>query len=72
MRHVVLYEDNEDGGWIGEVLSLPGCVSQGETRDETLCNVEEAIEAWISAAEIAGRAIPPEPGAMEVVQIRGK
>ena len=58
MRQVTLYPDREDGGWVAEVPSLPGCVSQGETRDEALANVREAIEAWIAAAKALGRSVP--------------
>lgn len=42
-RTVLLYPD-EDGYIIAEVPSLPGCVSQGETREEALQNIQEAID----------------------------
>jgi antitoxin HicB len=58
MRQVILYPDREDGGWVAEVPSLPGCVSQGETREEALANAREAIEAWIEAAKAWGRSVP--------------
>jgi putative addiction module component (TIGR02574 family) len=38
---------DEDGVWIAECLALPGCVSQGATRDEAIANVREAIEACL-------------------------
>jgi predicted RNase H-like HicB family nuclease len=60
MRQVVLYPDLEDGGWVAEVPSLPGCVSQGDTREETLRNVRDAIEEWIAAAQTVGVAVPAE------------
>ncbi|MCY2954873.1 MAG: type II toxin-antitoxin system HicB family antitoxin [Planctomycetota bacterium] len=62
MRQVILYPDREDGGWVAEVPSLPGCVSQGETRDEAMANVREAIEAWIEAAKAWGRSVPIASG----------
>ncbi|MBC7809672.1 MAG: type II toxin-antitoxin system HicB family antitoxin [Burkholderiales bacterium] len=46
MREVVIYP-GEDGYWIVECPSLPGCISQGKTRAEVLANIEEAIELWI-------------------------
>jgi predicted RNase H-like HicB family nuclease len=58
MRQVVLYPDHEDGGWIAEVPSLPGCVSDGNTREEAIQNVREAIETWIAGAEQVGMAVP--------------
>ena len=60
MRQVVLYPDHEDGGWVAEVPSLPGCVSDGATREEALSNVREAIDLWIDAAREAGMTVPPE------------
>lgn len=50
MRQVVLHPDPDDGGWVAEVPSLPGCVSQGETREEAIAHIREAIELWIEAA----------------------
>jgi len=44
---VVLHEAQEGGFW-AEVPALPGCVSQGETMDELLANVREAIQAWLA------------------------
>ena len=50
MRQVVLYPDPEDGGFVAEVPSLPGCVSEGSTREEALANARDAIEEWTEAA----------------------
>lgn len=50
MRQVVLHPDPDDGGWVAEVPSLPGCASQGESREEAITNIREAIEMWIEAA----------------------
>ena len=44
---VVVHEAKEGGFW-AEVPALPGCVSQGETMDELLANVREAIGAWLA------------------------
>lgn len=60
MRQVVLYSDLEDGGWVAEVPSLPGCVTQGETKEEALMNVRDAIETWIAGAQQVGMPIPAE------------
>jgi predicted RNase H-like HicB family nuclease len=40
----------EDGGYWAEVPALPGCVSQGETMEETMANVREAITGWLAVA----------------------
>ncbi len=44
---VIVHEAGEGGFW-GEVPALPGCVSQGETVDELLANLHEAIEGYLS------------------------
>jgi predicted RNase H-like HicB family nuclease len=41
-------EDPLDGGWVAECLDLPGCFSQGETRDEALHNLSDAVAGIIS------------------------
>jgi len=59
MRQVVLYPGG-DGKWVAEVPSLPGCVSQGDSREDALRNVREAIEAWTEAMQNRGESVPPE------------
>jgi predicted RNase H-like HicB family nuclease len=58
LRQVILYPDHEDGGWIAEVPSLQGCLSQGETREEALTNIRDAIATWIAGAEEVGLPVP--------------
>ena len=67
-RHILLYTD-EEGYWIAEVPSLPGCHSFGETRDEALTNVQEAIEVYIEALEQDGLPVPDEYHNVELVQV---
>lgn len=51
---------DEDGrlGWVAEVDELPGCISQGETPEEALEQVRDAMAGWISVALEDGREIP--------------
>ncbi len=49
-RKVLLYP-GEDGYFVVEVPSLPGCISQGKTREEALANIEEAIALYIEVLE---------------------
>jgi predicted RNase H-like HicB family nuclease len=58
MRQVVLYPDHEDGGWVAEVPSLPGCATQGRTREDAISNVRDAIQTWIAGAEEVGMDVP--------------
>jgi predicted RNase H-like HicB family nuclease len=51
--------DEEDGGgFLAEVPDLPGCMSDGETPQEAVTNVLDAIASWIEAAEEQGRPVP--------------
>ncbi len=62
MSHVkfrVRIEQDEDGIFVAEVPALPGCISQGETRDDALANAEEAIALYIESLEAHGDPIPP-------------
>jgi predicted RNase H-like HicB family nuclease len=59
MRQVLVYR-GEDGYWIAEVPSLPGCISQGDTRDETLKNIQEAMELYLEELRDGSEDSPPE------------
>ena len=59
MRQIVVYP-GEDGYWVAECPSLPGCVSQGQTRAEAIENVKEAIKAYVAALEEDHLPVPPE------------
>ncbi len=48
MRQVIIYP-GEDGYWVAEAPSLPGCISQGKNTEEAITNIKEAIEAYINA-----------------------
>jgi len=50
----------EEGGFWAEVPALPGCYSQGETVEETLENIREAIEGHVEALQQEGQEVPPE------------
>lgn len=49
MNIKVRIHEAEEGGFWAEVPALPGCVSQGETLDETIANIREAIGGWLDA-----------------------
>ena len=66
MRQVIVYP-GEDGFWIAECPSLPGCNTQGATREEALENITDAIEGYIEALEQDGLPIPDEK--REVVMV---
>jgi len=59
MRQVIVYP-GEDQYWVAECQSLPGCISQGTTKEEAIINIREAIQVYISALEEDKLAVPPE------------
>ena len=59
MRQVVLYP-GEDQYWVAECPSLPGCISQGKTKDDAISNIREAIEGYIAVLEEDHLPVPPE------------
>jgi len=59
MREVLVYP-GEDGFWVAECPSLPGCVSQGETREDAIKNIREAIEGYILVLQEDGLPVPAE------------
>jgi predicted RNase H-like HicB family nuclease len=61
MELKVLVHPAEEGGYWAEAPALPGCVSEGETLDETLANIREAAGGWLEvAADRASAASPIE------------
>lgn len=59
MRQVIL-RPSEDGWWIVECPSLPGCITQGQTKEEALSNIREAIRGYIAALEEDELPVPEE------------
>ena len=51
MRLKVVLEPSEEGGYTAYVPSLPGCISEGDTKDEALSSVREAIELYLEPIE---------------------
>ena len=59
MREVFIHH-GENGYWVAECPSLPGCISQGKTKEEAITNIKEAIEGYILALQEDNLPIPPE------------
>lgn len=69
MKYRVLIEPDEDGVFVAEVPSLPGCISQGETREQAIENIKEAIALYLESLEAHGEPVPP-PITEELVEAR--
>lgn len=59
MRQVMIYR-GEDGFWVAECPSLPGCISQGETREAAVRNIREAIEGYVAVLAEDGLPVPED------------
>ncbi|MDG4602427.1 MAG: type II toxin-antitoxin system HicB family antitoxin [Defluviicoccus sp.] len=59
MKYRVLIEQDEDGVFVAQVPALPGCISQGVTREAALANVCEAIAGYVESLRAHGEPIPP-------------
>jgi predicted RNase H-like HicB family nuclease len=57
-RRQVLIYPGEDGFWVVECPSLPGCISQGQTKEEALENIREAIDLYVESLREDGVATP--------------
>jgi len=68
MRAVILYR-GEDGYWIAECPSLPGCISQGKSKEEAITNIKQAIEGYILALKDDDLPIPEEKFETMIVAI---
>ena len=69
MRYKTVLRRDPDGGYVVTVPALPGCVSQGETREEALTNVRAAIVAYVADCRDAGDPVPSDDESTELVDV---
>jgi predicted RNase H-like HicB family nuclease len=60
MRYTVILTQGEDGWVVAEAPALPGCISQGKTREEAIVNISDAIEGYLQSLRQHGEPIPAE------------
>ena len=65
MRQMMLYP-GESGYWVAECPSLPGCISQGKTKEDAIHNIREAIELYLEPID---QPVPPEGGFVEEMAV---
>ena len=68
MRLLVLTPDPEDGGYVAECPTIPGCISEGNTVEEALANIKDAIEGCLESMAANHQAMP-EPLAVIVATV---
>ncbi|MFB0561458.1 MAG: type II toxin-antitoxin system HicB family antitoxin [Candidatus Lokiarchaeia archaeon] len=59
MKFRVVIEIDEDGVYVAQCPSLPGCISQGKTREESLENIKDAIKGYVESLRKHGEPVPP-------------
>ena len=67
MKYTVTLDRDEDGIWIAECPSIPGCVSQGKTKNEALENIKEAIQLCLDVRAEKGMPLTIETKQAEVL-----
>jgi len=67
MKIKVLLEPSDEGGYTVYVPSLPGCISEGESAQEALANIQEAVELYLEPLE--GDLVPSEHALVEEIEL---
>jgi predicted RNase H-like HicB family nuclease len=70
MKYRVYLEQDEDGVLMATCPTLPGCISQGQTRAEATANIREAIEDYLKSLKKHGDPVPPSI-LEEVIEVAG-
>ncbi len=68
MQYRIFIEQDEDGVFVAECPSLPGCISQGKTRSEALQNIRDAIKGYLESLRKHNEPIPP-PTTEEIIEV---
>jgi len=68
MKFRVIIEPDEDGVFVAECPNLPGCISQGKTREEAVQNIKDAIAGYLDSLKKHNEAVPP-PISEEVMEV---
>ena len=59
---ILMYWSNDDQAFIAEVPELPGCMAHGDTQENALKNIQEAIDLWVDSAHETGHDVPAPKG----------
>ena len=66
---VNLEYDSDYDGYVASVPSMPGCMSQGKTRNEALANIEDAIRGYLESLADSGQALPSGDGEVYTIEV---
>ena len=59
MKYRIVIEEDEDGVFVAECPTLPGCISQGKSRKESVINIKDAIKGYLESLKKHDEPIPP-------------
>lgn len=68
MKYRIIIEQDEDGIYVAECPSLPGCISQGTTRDEAIMNIQDAMKGYLQSLKKHNEPVPP-PITEEIIEV---
>jgi predicted RNase H-like HicB family nuclease len=68
MKYRIIIEQDEDGIYVAECPSLPGCISQGTTRDEAIMNIQDAMKGYLQSLNKHNEPVPP-PITEEIIEV---
>jgi len=66
MQFIITVDRDEDGAWITECPSIPGCVSQGQTKEEAIANIQEAIQLCLEVRTEKGLPLTIETRQLDI------
>lgn len=69
LKYTVVFEPAEEGGYVVSVPTLPGCVTQGDTFEEAVAMIKDAIEGYVAVIEEEGEEIPQESKEVVITKI---
>ena len=69
LKYDVVFEEQPEGGYTALVPSLPGCISEGDTFEETKTNIADAIKLYLEDLKADGEEIPDNSGSVFVGQV---
>jgi len=67
LKYIIILVPEEEGGYSVEVPALPGCYTQGETREEAIAMAKEAIELYLESCKAHSEPIPEESGVESLI-----
>ncbi|MBI4084577.1 MAG: type II toxin-antitoxin system HicB family antitoxin [Candidatus Levybacteria bacterium] len=70
LKYTAIFEPAEEGGYVVSVPSLPGCVTQGETFEEAVEMIKDAISGYLAVQKEMGEELPQEPEGIVVTLVR--